>query len=154
MTISRNENVRKKLILSLLIFLSGGLIGPFTRWIAWPPSSGSPLEKLVYDLVFLLWPAQMLAVAEATTGETAALLLAIGGNILLFAIVGILIVVIVGKLQTTLTAYVLLATGIILLALWGAGFDYKFLNALALLIALGIYALLVYFVRVVWISRQ
>jgi hypothetical protein len=141
--------MRNRFISSVLIFLVGGLAGPLLRWITWPPASGRAGETFVYDLVFLLWPTQMLAVAEASMGKSSAILLAIGANLLLFGIAGALVIA-ASRLQSIagIVAYGFPGVGVVLLALWGAGFDLRFMNFLALFVALGFYGLLVYLTRI------
>jgi hypothetical protein len=143
-------------IYPLLVFVGAALVGPLLRGLTWPlllddrgKMSGvwEYAEKLVYDVVFLLWPTQMLGVVERSTGKSAALFLAIGGNILLFVIVGAVIVAATRKMPILLAAYFLLFVGIIFLALWGAGFDYDFLNVGALSIALVFYIILMFLVQ-------
>jgi len=90
----------------------------------------------------------MIAVVEVFAGKLGALLLAIGGNVLLFFVVGIAVTASARKISTLLVAGGLLCAAVVLLALWGAGFDYRHLNGWALLIAFVFYAFLAFLTHI------
>jgi hypothetical protein len=93
--------------------------------------------------MFLLWPAQMVAVIEATVGSAVAVVIALATNVLLFALIG-LIVAFVSHARGYTIAYTVLAFLIGMLAIWGAGFSFVYLSWAALATALLIYGTLVY----------
>lgn len=134
-----------RLVLTMMLFGLTAFVGPFVRWMTWPPSvfergTSTALSNFVSDLVFLLWPTQSLAVIEVNTGFVIAAVVAVGANILLFAVVGVLAGVLV-KTRFGLPA-LYLAVGLLLalFALWGAGFSVAYLNVVALAVALLLYA--------------
>jgi hypothetical protein len=92
------------------------------------------------DLVFLIWPTQMLAVMEATSGPVVAATLALTTNVVLFGLLGLAVAMFASCARGYAFAYGLVTALIVLLAFWGAGFSTAHLNAAALLVALLIYA--------------
>jgi hypothetical protein len=72
-------------------FLLSGCMGPLIRLAFWwtsPYWAGAPF---VDDLVWLLWPTNMLAVIEASIGTPLAVSIAIGSNLILYGIVGLIV---------------------------------------------------------------
>lgn len=131
--------------IAILTFGVSGLIGPLVRLATWPPSKlandASTSASFVYDLVFLLWPAQLLAVAEASVGQAAAIALAVGTNVILFALVGVMVGLVAKRPAAIVALYALLGVSLLLFGLWGAGFSTAHLNWLAFLVALLVYAI-------------
>ncbi|MFY9905084.1 MAG: hypothetical protein WBD45_14025 [Terriglobales bacterium] len=131
---------------SLLVFTGTGLLGPLVRFAAWPPSTFNTLapksvSNFLYDFVLLLWPTQPMAAVEVNIGKAAAAAVAIGANLLLFAILGVAVGTF-GKSRTRLiSAYVVVCGLIFWFDLWGAGFSFSYLNAFALVLALLLYAI-------------
>jgi hypothetical protein len=109
-----------------------GLLGPSVR-LTVPP--GSAAEPFIYDLTWLLWPTQALAVAEVSVGRAVAFMIALGANVALFTVVGILVALVARKpaLRRTVQAAVVFALG--MWAAVGAGFDATFMNWPALIVA-------------------
>ena len=137
---------------SILVFLTCGLAGPLLRWATWPPKPASPGGDFVYDLALLLWPAQPLAVMEATIGPLAAIAFSIGVNVVIFGVVGIVAAIVADRISRLTALYALVCLGVLLFALWTAGFSVAFVNMGALVVAFGLYALP--FVTVSRISRN
>lgn len=134
-----------RMVLAMLLFSLTAFVGPFVRWMTWPPSAfergtSTALSSFVSDLVFLLWPTQSLAVIEVNSGSIIVVVVAVGANVLLFAVVGVLAGVLV-KTRFGLPA-LYLAVGLLLalFALWGAGFSVAYLNVGALAVTLLLYA--------------
>ncbi len=131
--------------IAIVTFAVSGLIGPLVRLATWPPSKltneASTSASFVYDLVFLLWPAQLLAVAEASIGQAAAIVVAVGTNVILFALIGIAVGLVAKKPAAIGTLYALLGVSLLLFGLWGAGFSPAYLNWLAFAVALLVYAI-------------
>lgn len=134
-----------RMLKSLLVFAGAGLLGPLVRFAIWPPSRFNALfpksiSNFLYDFILLLWPTQPMAAAEVNIGRASAAALAIGANLLLFSILGI----VVGALARTpgrlITAYVLVCILLFLWAFWGAGFSFAHLGSFALIVALLLYA--------------
>lgn len=126
---------------SILVFLACGLVGPLLRWATWPPKPASTGGDFVYDLVLLLWPTQPLAVMEATIGPVAAIALSIGANVVLFGVVGIVAAAVADRVSRLIAFYVVVCLGLLLFALWIAGFAVAFVNIGALVVAFVLYAL-------------
>ena len=127
----------------ILLYSVGALLGPLLRLATWPPMSNTR-ESLIYDVVLLLWPTQMFAVVENYMGKTGAILVAISMNVVLFVFVGLIMVVAARKKSYFMATGSTVIIGIVILGLWGAGFDYSSLNGYALLLAIAFYGLLLY----------
>ena len=130
---------------STLIFIASAFVGPLIRLATWPPSKfeqGSFLSigDFVYDLVLLLWPTQPLAVIEVNTGSWVAIVVSVAANILLFGLLGVVAGFSAKQRLGLLALYVVVCALVLLLALWGAGFSFAYLNVVALLVALLLYA--------------
>jgi hypothetical protein len=151
---SRKRVVDKLLrkVIPVSVFAAAALTGPLIRYVAWPPSKigqiGSfRLDVFIYDLVFLLWPTQMLAVIEASLGSFVAAAVAVGANVVLYGAIGMLVGVTAGRRSAVLVLYLFVSTLVTLFALWGAGFGLAHLNVPALGIALILYAVPFWLVR-------
>jgi hypothetical protein len=130
---------------STLVFSAAGLLGPLIRFAAWPPSrfnASAPksVGNFLYDFVLLLWPTQPMAVVEVNVGSVAAAALAIIANLIVFAILGAAVGIIGGTRTRVVVAYVAVCGLLFLFDLWGAGFSFAYLNVLALVVALVLYA--------------
>jgi hypothetical protein len=131
--------------LTTLLFALMGFVGPYIRWLTWPQSAleqwTSPaFSDFVYELVLLLWPTLPLAVIEVNTGSVVAGLVAVGANVVLFAIVGALANLFRGRIGLPML-YLLLVLLVFLYALWGSGFSFAYLNRSALGVALLLYVI-------------
>lgn len=134
-----------RLMSTVLLFGLMAFVGPFVRWVTWPPSAfgrgtSTALSSFVSDLVFLLWPTQSLAVIEVNTGPAIAAVVAVGANVLLFVVVGVLAGVLVKTRLGLPTLYLAVGLLLALFALWGAGFSVAYFNVVALAVALLLYA--------------
>jgi hypothetical protein len=107
------------------IFLVTGLTGPFIRWVVpvTPTHTevGASLGDFVYNLVLLLWPAQALAVIEVNTGRLAAGIVAVGTNLVLFAVVGVVSGICARKPLALLSIYLVVCMMVVALAVWAFG---------------------------------
>lgn len=135
----------RRVLVATVTFGVSALMGPLVRFATWPPSKlgneASASGSFVYDLVFLLWPAQLLAVAEASMGRLAAAALAVGTNVVLFAFVGVVVGLVAKKPAAFVALYGLLSVSLLFFGLWGAGFSPAYLNWFALVVALLLYAI-------------
>lgn len=134
-----------RLALTALLFSLTAFVGPCIRWMTWPPSlfereTSTALSNFVSDLVFLLWPTQSLGVIEVNTGPRFAAVVAVGANILLFFVFGMLAGVLVRTPFGLPALYLALGLLLALFALWEAGFSVAYLNVVALAVALLLYA--------------
>jgi hypothetical protein len=131
--------------LTMLLFGLMAFVGPFVRWMTWPPSAfeqgtSIALSGFISDLVFLLWPTQALAVIEVNTGPVIAAVVAVGANVMLFAVVGVLAGILVNTRLGLPALYLAVGLLLALFALWGAGFSVAYLNVVALAVAVLLYA--------------
>jgi hypothetical protein len=131
--------------MTTLLFGLMGFVGPFVRWLTWPPSSfeqrtSITLSGFIDDMVFLLWPTQSLAVIEVITGSVVAGLTAVGANLVLFAAVGVLANLLFKARIGLLMLYMLVVLLASFFAFWGSGFDVAYLNMPALAVVLLFFA--------------
>jgi hypothetical protein len=92
----------------------------------------------VYDLVFYLWPTQPLA-AVAPEGRLVAFLLALGGNILLFALIGLIVGSVAARPGRMPLAYGGFCSLLQAFGLWGAGYRVEHLGVMPLFLAMLVY---------------
>lgn len=138
--------VVRRLVATTLLFTTTGLVGPGIVWVIWPVSKfaegASPwLVTFVHDLLILIWPTRMLAVIEVNTGRFLAGAVAVGANMLLFAVLGLLAGGMVQKHRGLSILYLAVVFFLTILALWNAGFSVNYLNFSALAIGLLLYAM-------------
>lgn len=131
--------------ISTALFAATALVGPLIRLLTWPPQRYEQLTShssadFIYHLVVLLWPSQLLAAMEINTGRFVAGLVAVGVNVLLFIILGIVAGASIRWRYGLLSLYVFVSALVLLFALWGAGFSLSYLNLYAIATALLIYA--------------
>lgn len=123
---------------SLLVFTGAGLLGPLVWSVVRHPSR---VESFISDLVFLLWPTQPMGVIETNVGAPRALAVTIGGNLVLFAIIGLIVGLLAKTRGRLVVAYVVVSLLLFMWAFWGAGFSFAHLGVLALAVALLVYAI-------------
>jgi hypothetical protein len=102
--------------------------------------TSAAIGEFVRDLVLLLWPTQILALGAATFNLTIAAL-SIGGNLVLFTLLGLVVAAVARRRGAVLLTYVGVGALLLLFALWFAGFSAASVNWIALLVALLIYAI-------------
>lgn len=98
------------------------------------------LGDITDQLASLIWPTQMLATYESTMGKTLALLLAMGSNVLVFALIGGLLGLWNTSRNRVIASYLVLCAAGLFWALFEAGFDARFLNIPGLLVGFLFYA--------------
>jgi len=127
---------------SVTIFALVGLIGPLLRWATWPllPTSAGSFGNFLYDLVLLLWPTQPLAVVETSMSPLAAIAISVAANVLLFTIVGMLAGALARSVIQLSSVYLAVCVIIVLVGVWSVGLSFSYLNIIALVVALGFYA--------------
>jgi hypothetical protein len=128
----------------LLVFVVMALVGPLIRLLTWPSSRvGGVLSEgvgtFIYELVLLLWPTQPLAVMEVTIGQVAAIGLAIGANVALFALLGLATVAALRR-DLLKVMYIAVCVVVVICAVWWAGFSVSEVHWFAVVSALALYA--------------
>jgi hypothetical protein len=136
----------RPLAVTTCIFAVAGLIGPFVRIATWPPSQFSEkwpqyVSAFVNDLLFLVWPTQMLAVIESSTEFYKAAAVAITSNIVLFVCAGWLFYWCCRSTFRLSVMLTVLLVALTLWGMWGAGFDISQLNWVALTVAASVWSL-------------
>ena len=135
----------KRFALPLLVFASGGLVGPCLYAIM--PVLPEP-ELLYYGVGPLIWPVQVIGPIVEFIGTYSYIAL-VAINILLFTVLGTAIVAAMKKTSLLVLASVFLEGGVIVMALSAVKFRYDDMVAgngkmlIALIVALFFYALLV-----------
>jgi hypothetical protein len=132
---------------AVVVFMMAALVGPLIVLATWPLApllltKWPSIILFLSKLVSLLWPTQPLAVIEHSSGSAVALLIAGGANVVLFGILGLAVGAASRWTFALLGIYLLVAALLCLLSLWGAGFDFSYLNILAVAIGLAFYAFL------------
>lgn len=135
-----------RVLKSLLVFAGAGLLGPLVRFSTWPPSRFNALfpksiSNFLYDFILLLWPTQPMAAAEANIGRASAAALAIGANLILFAVIGVIVGLAARSSGQLAVAYAVVCVLLFAWEFWGAGFSFAHLGVLALAVALLVYAI-------------
>lgn len=126
---------------SILVFVATGLVGPLIGWVMWPPGpTESSLANFLYDLILLLWPAQPLAVMEASPGTPAAAAIAVGANVLVFGIAGMIAGCVARRPAYLVALYFIACLLVLLVELWIGGFSLANVSPAPLLVALLVYA--------------
>ena len=135
----------RAIVLSTLVFVAGALVGPLLRLATWPPSKfmeGAllPIGDFIYYLVLLLWPAQLLAVIEVSTGRVVAGVVAVRVNILLFSLVGVVAGILAKWRLALLALYLFTCVMVLCFAVWAVG-SLADTNIYSLMVALLLYAI-------------
>jgi len=132
----------RRYIISILVFVIAGLIGPLIAFVAYKYIDTLPfgLHVIINDLLFSLFPTQMLAVVEVTIGIIQAAALAIGANVMIFGVLGFVVAYFAKQRQQLIVVYTLVCLMVFVWTFLGAGYSFKYLNWIALLLALSIYA--------------
>ena len=134
----------RHIALSALIFGVAALVGPLLRLVTWPPSQfmGTPeVFDFLYELILLLWPAQPIAVMEVNTGPVIAAASAVGANVLLFTLVGLIVGALGSRRVALLAIFICVSFAIVWVSVRASG-DLAGINVASLLVALLLYAVL------------
>lgn len=131
----------KRALKTVIVFSATGLLGPLILGIAYIFSMSDSIYDFINDLLFSFWPSQMLAVTEINIGTVNAVILASSVNVLLFATLGLIVTVFSKKIRHLIGIYLLVCVGVFIWTLWGAGFNFKYLNGYALLVAFSLYSI-------------
>jgi hypothetical protein len=131
----------RSVVQSAAIFLAAGLGGPLLRWIVPIGPTSSSVSNFVYNLVLLLWPAQLLAVIEVNTGRLVAVIISVGTNLALFAVVGVATGICARKPLVLISIYLGVCGGVGALAVWAFGLPFTCADTTALACSLVLYAI-------------
>ena len=133
------------------VFALASFFGPFVRLLTpyskFDGSVSDRISQFGYDLVLLLWPAQPIAVMEASVGKLFAVAMALSANILLFTIIGFFAGISAKRSVWLGANYVIVCGLVLLVALWGTGYSLAHLNWVALITAFAFYAIPFWVVR-------
>lgn len=128
---------------ALLISFAASLIGPALFFASRSIGGGPGAQALCADLVFLLWPAQVFGVVEHGYGRLVAWLVTVGANALLFMLIGGSALFASKSAFHSILFASLVLIGLFLFAMWGSGFDSRYMNIPALAIAAVFYLVLI-----------
>ena len=128
-----------------VVFACAAIVGPLLalldimlpRFALRPPGHD---DLFLYELSFLLWPTQVLAVMETSLGSTAAVALAVAANIASFEGLGLLVKVLARRTAASLAVLFGVSCMLVGCELWSAGYDPKFINWSASTTALVFYS--------------
>ena len=129
-----------------LTFAVAAFAGPLIRLVTWPPSrfermTSTGVERFVYDLVFYLWPTQLLCLAEPSKGSSTVVLLSVLGNVLLFGLLGFAVGAGADRRGVVPLTYLAVCGLLVLFALWEGGFGPEHVSWLPLVSAMSLYAI-------------
>lgn len=131
---------RHRAWVSVAIFAACGAIGPGVALATWPPSVQDATLEGVSDLVFLVWPTQILGSCDSRSLIPDALP-AIGLNILMFSILGAVTAAVMRSPALYFALAFFVFGGLLLWALWAAGLDPRYMNWRAFVGACAVYVL-------------
>jgi hypothetical protein len=141
------------------VFIAGALVGPLIQFVVPVPSgdaseSAQAFERFVHDVVYLLWPTQILGPLEYTLGFTLGLVVAVGANVLVYATFGAPIVLLSShRVAFWLAVSALcLSAYLFVFAVWGGGLSLSSREILALLFAFCFFIALSLIAR--WIATR
>jgi len=141
------NTVRRRYVMTILIFMSMAVVGPLIRWLTWPPfgkETATPVQLYVYDLVFLLWPAQVFVAIEdmpARIDWWLNLLFSVGANFLLFGVLGAVAGVLLSPPKRLVFFFFALCFWEFLVVIWLTGKNPAYFDLLALATVLVVYAI-------------
>lgn len=143
----RKVPVVRRLITATIFFSVTALVGPALRWATWPSSIQdffTPIQSFLYDLVFLIWPAQILWSVETPSSFSdwaENLFWSIGGNIFLYCILGVAAGALAKHRRRLLTLYLFVCAWELMIILYLKEFHPASHDLLAVAAAWLIYAL-------------
>jgi len=140
-----------------LVFAGAGLSGPLIRVWIWPWIEAGLSERtasFVYDLMWYLWPTQLLGLYEPSIGSTGAALLSVAGNVLFFALLGLAVGAAAQWRAGLLFAFAGLCGIVAMIAMLGSGFSLAHVTWAPLSVSLVLYAIPVLLVRNALPKRQ
>jgi len=134
----------KPLFLPWLVFTCGAFVGPSLVPIMLSFPTFSSANNLIADVVLFLWPMQPIAVMEASIGTFWAVFIAVSANVLVFAILGIIVVLSTHRKTAFLAGSGTLFFLIIWFGYWLAGSDVTHIKIRPVATAVGLYGALLY----------
>jgi len=120
-----------------------GLVGPIIRWLAWPPGSifDEAREQFIYNFLVLVWPVWRLAAVEVNVGFFMAGVHAVGGNFLVFAILGAVIATASRSGRSLTITYVVTVFVVTVWAVFMTRFGYGLISFVSYAVAIGFYSI-------------
>ena len=134
----------RRIALTALIFGVAALVGPLLRLVTWPPQQfmgTADVFDFLYQLILLLWPAQPLAMMEVNTGPVVALAAAVGANVFLFTLVGLIVGALGSRRVALFATFICVSFALVWISVWASG-DLIGIDVAALTVALLLYAVL------------
>ena len=125
-----------------LFFTGCGLIGPLLEGVRRLIWSESVVREWLPEIIIFLWPTQPIAVIETSVGSILAAAMATFANLILFAIVGVLIVLNARRKSTFLITTCLLLFAILFYEFWMSGSKFTDIRVWPLLFSLVVYGVI------------
>jgi hypothetical protein len=143
--------MKRRVMVSLIVFSLFSLIGPLLR-VIFPPTANTGRFALIVDNVVLyVWPAIVLGVGQGISWQTRVELVA--GNVLFFAMFGLLIGIFVSRAWAAVTLYLLTCVTLVLVEALAFKSSLGVLSWCALAVAFLLYAAPFWAVRQVVMAR-
>jgi hypothetical protein len=73
-----------------LVYALLGMLGPIL-WVVNPFPVGSAQYAIAYHVVLILWPADPFTMMDGSLGKVPALVMALGSNVVIFGMLGLLV---------------------------------------------------------------
>lgn len=143
----RGPRVVSRIVAAVIYFSVAALVGPFLRWVTWPSSVQgffTPMQSFLYDLVILIWPAQVIWDAEISStysGLVENIFWAVGGNFFLFWILGAVAGALANRPRRLLIFYLFVCAWELSIILYLKEFSPAYYDLLAVAVAWLVYAL-------------
>lgn len=134
----------KFLFLPWLVFTCGAFIGPSLVPIMLSFPTFSSANNFIADVVLFLWPMWPIAVMEASIGTFWAVFIAVSANVLVFAVLGIVVVLSTHRKTAFLVVSVTLFFLMMWFGYWLAGSDAAHIKIRPLATAIGMHGALLY----------
>lgn len=134
----------RRFVVTTMFFSIVALIGPLLRWATWPSSTEdflTPTQFFLYDLVILIWPAQIFWDGEATASLIENLFWSVGGNIFLYALLGAAASFLVSHPRRLFALYLFVCTWGLVIILTVKEFNPAYYDVLAVVAAWAVFAI-------------
>jgi len=122
-------------------FTVGGVVGPLLELLDMALRRADPSHAggFLSELIFLLWPTQVLGLMETSLGSATAGVVATASNITLFWALGLIVHFIARNKAAHGAALIVFACALASWELWGAGWTLEYVHWPAMAVALVFY---------------